>query len=68
MLTIPPYSLLVPGSVVIRYLDIKGVTVPPDETHAELIVDSNAVLAFPVTVQLFETVARRNSQVLDGKS
>jgi len=56
----PPYQ----RSVVIRYLYIEGVAVAPDEAQAELIVDPNAVLAFPVTAQVLQSVARRNSQVL----
>jgi len=40
-------------SVVIRYLHIVGITALPQETHSELIVDPNTVLAFPVMLQLF---------------
>src|SRR5271155_5749508 len=51
-------------SVVIRYLYIVGIAVPPHKAHAELIVDPNAVLAFPVMAQLLQPVAGRNSQIL----
>jgi hypothetical protein len=32
--------------VVIRYLYIVGIAIPPHEAHAELVIDGNAVLAF----------------------
>jgi len=50
--------------VLIRYLYFEGIAFAPDEAHAELIVDPNAMLAFPVTMQLLQPVARRNSQIL----
>jgi hypothetical protein len=51
-------------SVVIRDLHLIGIAVPPNETHAELIVDPNAVLAQSVTAQLLQPVAERNAQIL----
>lgn len=50
--------------MVIGYLYIVGVAAPPGEAHAELIVDPNAVPAFPVTAKLFQSVAGRDSQIL----
>jgi hypothetical protein len=38
----------------------------PDEAQAELIVDADAVLAFPVSTQWFETVARRYPQIVEA--
>jgi len=46
--------------VVIRYFYIEGVAVSPNEAQAELIVDPNAMLAFPVTTQLLQPVAWRD--------
>jgi hypothetical protein len=43
-----------------------GIAVAPHEAHAELIVDANAVLAFSITVQLFQPVAGRDSQILQS--
>jgi hypothetical protein len=50
--------------VVIRYLYVEGITVTPHEANAELIVNSNAVLARSVIAQVLEPVAGRNSQIL----
>jgi hypothetical protein len=49
--------------VVIRYLYIEGIAVPPHEAHAELIVDPNAMLSDSVAAQLLQPVAVRNSQI-----
>jgi hypothetical protein len=57
-------SLFMLRSLVIRYLYTKGGAVSPPEAHAELIVDSNAVLAFPVTAERLQPVAGRDSQIL----
>ena len=54
-------------SVVIRYLYVVGIAIPPHEAHAELVVDGNTVLAFPVMVQFFEPVTGRNSQILHSR-
>ena len=50
--------------VVIRYLNIVGITVPEHKADTELIIDPNTVLPFPVVVQLFQSIAGRNSQIL----
>jgi hypothetical protein len=39
--------------------------ISPPETDPPLIVDSNAVLTFPVSCQFFQPIAGRNSQILD---
>jgi hypothetical protein len=43
---------------------IEGIAGPSDKAHAELMVDSNAILACPIITQLLHPVAGRNSQVL----
>jgi hypothetical protein len=43
--------------VVIRYLDVVRIAIPPGEAHAELIVDPYAVLACAVAVQRLKLVA-----------
>ncbi|HKD69922.1 MAG TPA: hypothetical protein VKB84_23995 [Candidatus Binataceae bacterium] len=43
--------------------DIFGIAVSPREADAVLIVNPNAVLAFPVAAQLFQPVARRNQEI-----
>ena len=45
-LSISPYSLF----VVVRYLNIVGITVPEHKADTELIIDPNTVLPFPVLV------------------
>jgi len=47
-------------SVVIRYLYVVGIAFPPHEAHAELVVDGNTVLAFPVMAQLFQPALARS--------
>jgi hypothetical protein len=49
--------------VVISYFYVEGIAIPPHEAHAELIIDPNAVLAFPATPQGLKPVAGRNSQI-----
>ena len=55
-------------SVVIRYLYMEGVTILPDEAYAELVVDPDTVLAFSIPVQSFQSVAGRDSQILQLSS
>jgi hypothetical protein len=38
----------------------------PDETDAELIVDSNAVLAFPIAFERFQVIARYRRKILQA--
>src|SRR6266481_1679517 len=52
--------------MVIRYLHVVGVAIPPHEAHSELVIDGNTVLAFPVMVQFFQPVAARNPQILQS--
>ena len=40
----------------------------PEEADAPLVVDADAVTAFEVALQLFETVSRWNTQIVDGFS
>jgi hypothetical protein len=70
MLTILAPQLLFllhgPASVIIRYLDIVGVAVPPHKAHSVPIVDPNTVLAVPIIVQMFEPIAGRNPQIFEA--
>ncbi len=50
--------------VVVDDLDVISVAIGPVEADAPLVVYSDAVLTGSVTAQLFETVARRHTQVL----
>jgi hypothetical protein len=50
--------------MVIRDLYVVGIVIPPQEAQAELLVDSDSVLAFTVWAQLFQPIAGRNSQII----
>jgi hypothetical protein len=56
------------SSVVVRDLDFEGVSIAPDETETPLIIDSDAVLPLPATLQFFQPVARRHSKILKRNS
>jgi hypothetical protein len=51
--------------VIIHNLNLKGITIPPDETHTILIVNSNTVLPDTVSMQSFELIAWWNLQVVE---
>ncbi len=50
-------------SVVIDYLNISRAAIAPNEAHAELIVDADAVLAGSVTLERLQPVTRWRAQV-----
>jgi hypothetical protein len=56
------------SSVVVNDLDVKGVSVFPDETDAPLIIDPDAVLPRTVAAEPLEAVARGNQKVLERLS
>src|SRR3546814_11292889 len=49
------------SSVVVDDLDIGGLRALPAKTHAELVVDANAVLTLSGAAQCFKAVARRDT-------
>src|SRR5271157_2320100 len=49
--------------VVIHDFDLFGVRVSPEETNSPLIIDSNAVLAFPVFFKPFKAISRQGGQI-----
>jgi hypothetical protein len=49
--------------VVVHNLDLVGVSVPPLKADAVLVIDANAVLAFPITSEPLQAVAGRQSEV-----
>jgi len=51
--------------MVVRDLDLVGVSFPPLETNAVLVIHANAVLAFPIAPQPLQPVAGRQSQVAE---
>lgn len=50
--------------MVVHDLDFIGVTVPPDEANAKSVIDSDAMLAFAVAFQGFQSVTGKNRQIL----
>jgi hypothetical protein len=52
-----------PPSVIIRNLDVVGVSVAPHKTDAPLVVDAYTVLPRTVTFQLMKSVTRRHFQI-----
>jgi hypothetical protein len=55
--------MLVP-SMVVDDLNIPRAVIPPAEAYSPLIIDSDAVLATPITAELLQPVAWRHAQVL----
>ena len=51
-----------------RDFGIFGMSSLKDEANAVLVIDPDAVLAFPVAAQCFQAVARRDQQIGDGLS
>jgi hypothetical protein len=51
--------------VIIRYLYLMRAVILPDEADAELIVDSDAVLAYAITLQRLKSITRRDAQITE---
>jgi hypothetical protein len=51
--------------MIISDLNVMGVAVSPGKANPPLIVDADAVLAFPVPYELFQAIARWSPQVLE---
>src|SRR5690606_26042881 len=62
------FTVVSVASVVIDGLHVMGVTIPPAEAHAPLVVDPDAVLALAATFECFKTIGGRNPQVIQGDS
>ena len=54
--------------MIVRYLDVVGISTLPLKTVTPLIVYANAVLTPPVTRQFFEAVGRWYAQILQNLS
>ena len=53
-----------PASVIIDNLHVKEVIAFHGKADSVLIIDPNAVLSLPVTLQFFQAVCGRNAQIL----
>jgi hypothetical protein len=49
--------------VVINYLDVKGITIAPNETDAILIIDADTVLPFPIVLQNFKLIPWKDCKI-----
>jgi hypothetical protein len=49
--------------VTIRYLNVYGVFIFPSEADSILVVDPDAVLAFAISTELFQTIAGRGIEI-----
>jgi hypothetical protein len=53
-------------SVVVGYLDFMRSVLLPDEANSKLIIDSDAVLARPITLECLQPVPRRSLEVFEA--
>lgn len=49
--------------MVVNNLNFKRITITPNEANTILIVDADAVLTFPITLQGFEMIAWKDCQI-----
>ena len=52
--------------MVVDELDVRRLSIRPTETDPPLIVDPDAVLACSAPLQLFESVPRRHTKIIDS--
>jgi hypothetical protein len=50
--------------MVVDDFNLKDMAIIPAETNSPLVIHSNAVLPFPVTLESFEPICRRNSEII----
>jgi hypothetical protein len=51
--------------VVVHDFNIKSISIQPAKADPPLVIDANAVLTFPVSMQDFQAVSGRRTQKLD---
>jgi hypothetical protein len=49
--------------MIINYLDVKSITIAPNETDAILIVDTDTVLALPIALQSFKSIPWEDGEI-----
>lgn len=52
--------------MIVGYFDFMRSVLLPDEANSILIIDSDAVLACPITLECLQPVPRRNLQILEA--
>jgi len=50
--------------MVVDNFNLKDMAIIPAETNPPLFIHSNAVLSFPITLETFEPVRRRNTEII----
>jgi hypothetical protein len=50
--------------VIVRYFDIVSILLMPHEANPILVVDPDAVLPMPVSLEFFQPIAGRNSEIV----
>ena len=53
------------SSVIVRDLDLKGVSITPPEANPPLVVDTDAKLALASALQLLQTITRWDAEILE---
>jgi hypothetical protein len=51
--------------MIVNDLDLQCVRAPPNKAHSVAVVDSNAVLIAPITLQLFESQTSPNRKIME---
>jgi hypothetical protein len=51
--------------VIVRNLNIEGISTLPPKADSPLIIDANAELPRPISSQFLQTIGRRHSQVIE---
>jgi len=49
--------------VIINYLNVKRITITPNETDAILVVDADTVLTLPIAFQSFKVIPWKDRQI-----
>lgn len=51
--------------MIIHYLDVIGVPVFPPKAYSPSIVDSDAMLLFPISSEGFESIGERGAEIVE---
>jgi hypothetical protein len=52
--------------MVVDYLHLVDVALVPNKADSPAVIDSDTILAMAVSLESFQTVSRRNAQIIDG--
>lgn len=54
--------------VIVRYFDVVGIVITPNEADPKLVVHADPVLSLPIPFKLFQPIPRRDSQIFQVPS